>query len=103
MNSTSPATTTRRTFLKQTALAGAVLGFPAVLSARSPNSRVQVAAVGLEKMGYNDVHNVAGHEKAKHVAFCDVDSTHFARADKITPGVPHFKDFRAMLEKLGDA
>ena len=103
MNSTSLATTSRRTFLKQTALAGAALGFPALSSARSPNSRLQVAAVGLEKMGYNDVHNIARHEKAKHVGFCDVDSRHFARADKITPGVPHFKDFRVMFEKLGDA
>jgi predicted dehydrogenase len=102
MNPTSLPTTSRRTFLKQAALAGAALGFPAILSASRPNSRVQVAAVGVEKMGHNDVHNVASHEKAKHVAFCDVDSTHFARADKVTPGVPHFKDFRAMLEKLGD-
>jgi predicted dehydrogenase len=102
MNSTPLAGCTRRTFLKHAAIAGAALGFPAVLSARNPNGRVQVAAVGVEKMGYNDVHNVARHEKARHVAFCDVDSTHFARADKLTPGVPHFKDFRVMLDNLGD-
>ena len=93
---------TRRTFLKQTAMMGAALGFPAVLSARNPNSRVQVAAVGADKMGFNDIHNVVRHAKARHVAFCDVDATRFARADELAAGVPHFRDFRAMFEKLGD-
>jgi predicted dehydrogenase len=93
---------TRRAFLKHSAVAGAVLGFPAVLRAARPNSKVQVAAVGLANMGYNDVHNVAGHAGAKHVGLCDVDTTHFARADAVSPGVPHFRDFRVMLEELGD-
>jgi predicted dehydrogenase len=101
MNSTS-LLTTRRRFIRQAALAGTIIGFPAILRARNPNSRLQVAAIGVEKMGYNDVHNLASHEKVKHVAFCDVDETHFARADKLVPGVRHFRDFRTMLEELGD-
>jgi predicted dehydrogenase len=79
-----------------------VLGFPAVLRAANPNSRVQVAAIGVEGMGHTDVHNIAGHAKVKYVAFCDIDSRNFARVDKIAPGTPHFADFREMLEKLGD-
>ena len=98
----TPTATTRRHFLKQSAIAGTVLGFPAVVRAANPNSRVQVAAIGVDGMGYNDVHNVAGHPKAKHVAFCDIDTRSFKRADAVSPGVKHFRDFRAMLAELGD-
>ena len=98
----SPALTTRRDFLKQSALAGAALGFPAVLRSASPNSRVQVAGIGVEGMGHTDIHNIAGHPKVKYVGFCDIDSRNFGRVDKIAPGTPHFSDFREMLEKLGD-
>ncbi len=101
-NNTSTSASSRRTFLKQTAVAGAVLGFPAVVRAASPNSRVQVVAVGVDGMGYTDYHNIAGHAKAVHVGLCDVDSIRFAKADKLTPGVPHFKDYRVMFDQLGD-
>ncbi|MBL9212068.1 MAG: Gfo/Idh/MocA family oxidoreductase [Opitutaceae bacterium] len=93
---------TRRRFLERTALAGAALTFPAVLRSASPNGRVQVAAIGVDGQGYSDLHNVSSHAKAKFVGFCDVDLNRFARADKAVPGVPHFQDFRVMLEKLGN-
>jgi len=104
MNALPPArpTATRRAFLKQSAVAGAVLGFPAVLSAAKPNSNVQVAGVGVSGMGHSDLHNIAGHARVKYVGLCDVDSRHFERADTTVPGTPHFKDFRVMLEQLGD-
>lgn len=106
MKSISPVTTpsTRRTFLKKSALAaaGAVVGFPAVTRAVSPNSKVQIASIGVEGQGYNDLHSLASHAKAAFVGFCDVDSARFKRADARVPGVPHFKDFRVMLEQLGD-
>src|SRR3954469_20026227 len=92
----------RRTFLKQTAIVGVAVGFPAVLRAARPNSMVQVAVVGTEGQGYSDLQNVSTHPKAKFVGFCDVDTARFERADKIAPNIPHFQDFRAMYEKLGD-
>jgi predicted dehydrogenase len=98
----APAPTTRRTFLQHTALAGAALGFPAVLRAAQPNSRLQLAAIGVSARGYADLHSIASHPKAKFVAFCDIDQANFAKADADHPGTPHFADFRAMLEKLGD-
>ena len=102
MKSTPPLTSTRRTFLKQTATAGAVLGFPAFLRSASPNSRVQLATVGVSGQGFTDLHNFSGHSKVKYVGFCDIDSTCFAKADQTVAGVPHFADFRVMLDKLGD-
>ncbi len=99
----SPAAGSRRAFLrKSAAAAGAALAFPAVLRAAAPNSRVQVAAVGVSGQGYSDLHNVASHAQARFAGFCDVDATKFERADARVPGVPHFSDFRAMLDKLGD-
>lgn len=99
---TSNDTTTRRTFLKQSALAGAVLGFPAVLRSANPNSAVQLAAIGVSARGYGDIHSLASHPKVKYVGFCDIDQECYAKADADHPGTPHFGDFRDMLEKLGD-
>lgn len=95
-------TITRRAFLQRSALAGAALSFPAVVRAANLNGRVQLAAVGVDGKGYGDVHTFAQHEKVTCVGFCDVDTRSFARVDKAVPGVPHFADFRVMLEKLGD-
>lgn len=95
-------TTSRRKFLKQTGLASVVLGFPALLRAARPNSKVQIAAVGVNGMGHSDFHNLSEHKKLQYVGFCDIDSTHFDKADAKVPGVKHFKDFRVMFDQLGD-
>ncbi|MBI5767418.1 MAG: Gfo/Idh/MocA family oxidoreductase [Verrucomicrobia bacterium] len=100
--SSPSARLSRRTFLQRTTLAGAALGFPAVLRAANPNGKVQVAALGLTGQGFSDLHNVGSHAAVRFVGFCDVDSANFKRADTEFPGVPHFADFRAMLEQLGD-
>ncbi|MBI5767934.1 MAG: Gfo/Idh/MocA family oxidoreductase [Verrucomicrobia bacterium] len=100
--STPSVDTTRRTFLKQAAVAGAVIGFPAVVRAAHPNSRVQLATVGVSGQGFTDVHNFSSHAKVKYVGFCDIDTSCFAKADAAVPGVPHFSDFRVMFDQLGD-
>lgn len=104
MPSTTPPPTTRRTFLKQTAVAaGAVaVGFPAVLRAANPNSKVQIAAVGVDGQGFSDLRQLAAHPQVAYAGFCDVDTQRFARADERVPGVPHFQDFRVMFDQLGD-
>src|SRR5687767_8711679 len=102
MNPNPISTTSRRTFLKRSAIAGAALSFPAVLRASNLNGRVQIAAIGAEGRGHAYIHSTASHAKAKFVGFCDIDSTAFKRADEIAPGTPHFSDFRQMYEKLGD-
>jgi len=92
----------RRAFLKQSALATAVVGFPAVVRAVNLNSTVQIAAVGVSARGYADIHSLASHPKAKFVGFCDIDRGRFEQVDALLPGVPHFSDFRVMYETLGD-
>lgn len=103
--SLTPSATTRRTFLKQTALvagAATAAGFPAVLRAAAPNSKVQIAAVGVDGQGLSDIRRLATHAKVSFVGLCDVDTQRFAGADAVVRGVPHFRDFRVMFEQLGD-
>ena len=90
----------RRHFL-QTAYT-ATLGFPAILRSASPNSMLQVASVGVARMGGNTMHSVASHEKVKIVAICDVDAAHLAQAAKDFPDASQHKDWRELLAKHSD-
>ena len=91
--------TTRRSFLKSSVTA--TLGFPAILSAQNPNSKLQIVGVGCDGKGFSDLKEVGSHTGVKYVGFCDVDSNRFAKIDQMFPDVPHFSDFRAMYSKLG--
>lgn len=95
--------TSRRQFLK-TSVVGclASLGFPTRVRGANLNSRLQVASVGVNGMGFSDLSSIGSHRSVKFVGFCDVDTTRFDKADKAFPGVPHFQDFREMFSKLGD-
>ena len=95
-------TISRRAFLRQTAVAGAAIGFPAVVRAANLNSRLHLAAVGTESRGYTDMENFATHPKVQYVALCDVDRTKFTRAAALFPEARHFRDFREMFVQLGD-
>lgn len=93
----------RRTFLQTTA-AGAAAAFaaPAVISAATLKTELHVASVGALNMAWGDISEVGKHPKVKFVGFCDVDSDRFTQVDKNYPGVPHFADYREMIEQLGD-
>jgi predicted dehydrogenase len=70
----------RRFLLQSTAAAASTLGFPAVVKCASPNSMLQVASIGVARMGGNTMRGVASHAKVKIVALCDVDSDHLKEA-----------------------
>jgi predicted dehydrogenase len=91
---------TRRTFLRTSA--AAALAFPALVRGRNLNSKLQVAAIGCDGKGGDDLRQVGSHAAVRFVGFCDVDAARFAKADEKFPGVPHFADFRAMFAELGD-
>jgi predicted dehydrogenase len=93
---------TRRSFLRQSTAAAAVLGFPGILRSASPNSNLQVAVIGAKGQGYSDLSQIGSHPKVKFAAFCDVDTARFDQADKKFPDVAHFQDYREMFAKLGD-
>ncbi|MBK8979051.1 MAG: Gfo/Idh/MocA family oxidoreductase [Planctomycetes bacterium] len=94
--------TTRRQFLASTAVAGGALALPSFAVGRSGRfgrDKIRVAVVGVGGMGGYAVREAA---KEVLVAFCDVDDTRAARHYENHPDVPRFKDFRVMLDKLGE-
>ena len=69
--------TTRRRFLTQTAslsvaATSTAFAVPNILSARSPNEKLNVAGIGVGGQGFGDLRNVAVTENI--VALADVDS-----------------------------
>lgn len=64
--------------------------------------KLQVACIGVNGMGWADLSSVGSHAKVQFVGFCDIDDSRFEQADKGFPNVPHFHDYREMLQKLGD-
>ncbi|GHT18155.1 oxidoreductase [Planctomycetales bacterium] len=94
----------RRTFL-QTASAltlGAVCA-PAVLADKSPNSKLNIAVVGVGGRGGANIDSMVAETQGseKLLAFCDVNSkTLAAQSDKFN--VEHrYKDYRTMLDEKG--
>jgi predicted dehydrogenase len=96
--------TSRRRFLRQSAAAAATttLGFPAILRCASPNSLLQVASVGVDRMGGTTLKNVATHPKVKITALCDVDASHLAKTAKEHPDAVQVADWRELLSKHAD-
>jgi predicted dehydrogenase len=65
-----------------------------------PNSKLNVAGIGIGGQGGHDIDEVAklGHNI---VALCDVDETHAAKEFSKYPQARQFKDYRVMLDKMG--
>ena len=90
----------RRCFIKSTAAGAASIPlFSIGKPGESANSKINVAVVGAGGMGGYAVGMAA---KENFVAICDVDENRASRAFKKNPNVPRFKDFRIMLDKLGN-
>ena len=81
-------------------LAGGCGGFPAIVSSRSPNSRLKHACIGTAHMAWNDIKSFQGHSGADVVALCDVDAEYLAKASKeLCPKARCYRDWRELLAK----
>jgi predicted dehydrogenase len=90
----------RRQFLRRsTAATAGVLGFPAILRSASPNSMLQVAAIGVGGMGASTMNGVASHAKVKITALCDVDTKFMEPAATKYPDASKHRDWRELLSK----
>ncbi|WP_221032544.1 Gfo/Idh/MocA family protein [Actomonas aquatica] len=94
----------RRSFLKKTSIAStAAMAFPAIMKgqggAASPNSKLNLAIVGVGGRGRNAIEALVGET---FVAFCDVDDKMAAEAYQNYPDVPRFRDYREMFATMGD-
>src|SRR5690242_21482469 len=94
----------RRHFFYGALLAGAVPagGFGStpslkMLGYKSPNEKLNIAAIGAGGKGYTDITQCAQTENI--VAFADPDEKRAAKTFQEFPNVPKYKDFRQMLDK----
>ncbi len=91
----------RRRFLAGSAATVVGLaGFPAILQSQSPNSKLNVALVGVGGRGRSHVDSVGKSETI--VGLCDVNATNLESAKKTAPGAKTFRDFREMFASLKD-
>ncbi len=72
--------TSRRQFLKTTAVTAAAFGFPTIIPASAlgrgqvaPSNRVNVAMIGTGNQGFNDLRSFLPDERVQLVAVCDVN------------------------------
>jgi predicted dehydrogenase len=97
----------RREFLGHAALAGGLAALGGVWSeasakpSQSPNEALAVASIGCGGMGASDLRSISGCAGVRIVALCDVDAARAAEAFKQYPDIPHYQDFRMMLDKEG--
>src|SRR5688500_18389860 len=101
-----PDMNTRRNFLKQTSTAATALAFygaaGAFTRAQSPNSRLRVAVMGLQR-GLDLVNATLGTANSEVAYVCEVDSDRLARGMQVVTGkqkapVKAEKDVRRILD-----
>ncbi|MCA9048445.1 MAG: Gfo/Idh/MocA family oxidoreductase [Planctomycetaceae bacterium] len=90
----------RRQFLQLAATATAAA--PAIVRGQNLNSKLQIGGIGCEGKGWSDISEMASHENAAMVGFCDVDLSRTEKVRKLNPDAPVFQDYREMLTALGD-
>jgi len=89
----------RRDFLKATALPTAPLFFQHILRGQGPK-KLQFGAIGVEGKGKIDIVNTAAG--AEIVALCDVERVRLERAKALYPIARVFQDFREMFAAMSD-
>ena len=101
-------TISRRSFIKSTTATGAGLSIacPSMLSAKSPNEKLNIASIGVGGRGWSDVNGASrGHNV---VAFCDVMTEvssrkgGYAEAAKQWPKARRYQDWRKLLDESKD-
>ena len=75
---------TRRQFLRNTSFIAAPMFVKSSVlgkeGATSPNSKIQMACIGVGGQGTGNMNNFLQDERVKVVAICDVDDSHKQRA-----------------------
>lgn len=93
---------TRRDFLSTSAALGAAALFVnpgAVRASRSPNEKLNIAAVGTQNRAFA---NINGCMEENIVALCDIDLNLLGKAAEVLPDARKYRDFRIMLEQEED-
>jgi predicted dehydrogenase len=93
-------TLNRREFITSAAIGAGALLFTS--RAFAANERINIAFVGAGGKGWHAIKSLAANDRVNYVAFADVDDARATQAYEAYPDVPHFKDFRVMLDQLGN-
>ena len=92
----------RRSFLKESAVAAGVAIVPAsVFGANPPSERITMGCIGVGNMGSSDLRAFKGNPGAQVVAVCEVDAQRLEAAGKLA-GVDAkscYGDFRELLAR----
>ena len=91
----------RRSFLKKTALTGVgfwVSGSLVSQESKSPNEKLNIGIIGCGGKGHGDMRNCSGENI---YCICEVDDERGADGLKLYPNVKRYYDYREMLEKEG--
>jgi predicted dehydrogenase len=99
--------TTRRTFIKQGAIASSVFLVPRhVLGGvgfTAPSDQLNLAAIGAGGKGASDIRNASVKGREKISALCDVDFSGSASDSiKAFPKAKQYADYRVMLDEMKD-
>ena len=90
--------TSRREFLKLSLSAGlGTVALPEIVSAKSPNERIQHGAIGVGGMGWSDIQQIGSHPYVEIAAICDIDTARMAAAAKRFPNARRYQDWRELL------
>ncbi|MEZ0390201.1 MAG: Gfo/Idh/MocA family protein [Verrucomicrobium sp.] len=93
----------RRDLLAKTAaLVSSPLAFPAVVRCANPNSFLQVACIGVARMGGNTMRSVSQHPKVRIVALCDLDARHMREGAREFRQASQHTCWRQMLADHAD-
>ncbi len=99
----APSRVDRRTFIKTSSLAAGALAFgaPTIVRGQHLNSKLNIACIGIGGKGRSDTDACAAENI---VALCDVDSGFdaYQTQTKKYPDAKLYKDFRQMLDQMGD-
>lgn len=95
----------RRLFIKNGTIASVgVFISPVVISSctgkKSPSDKLNIAFIGAGGKGMHALNLLVNHPKLNVVALADVDDKNAEGAYKLLPTIPHFRDFRKMLDDL---
>jgi hypothetical protein len=94
---------TRRRFFEQTSLAAAsAIGFPAILSARAPADRLNLAFIGVGGRGAANLKEIMSKSAENVVALCDVNGQYLESAATQFPKARTYKDFRRLYDDAKD-
>jgi hypothetical protein len=93
----------RRAFIQATAISGVgalIVAKGAVVKGYTANEKLNVALVGVGGRGQVFVDTIPEYDNV--VAMCDCDDQKAASSFNRLPDVPKFRDFRRMLDQMGD-